>query len=88
MNYLELIKWFGPIGLILDITGAVLIFKYGLPEEISRNGNSYRISEQDDSYEKEKAKKYDKVSKLGFRLLILGFILQLISSLNSICNEH
>ena len=81
MNYLELIKWFGPIGLILDIIGAALIFKYGLPEEISRNGNSYRISEQDDSYEKDIAKRYDKLSKLGFRLLIVGFLLQLISSI-------
>ena len=33
-------------------------------------------------------KKYDKLSKLGFRLLIVGFGFQLITSLNSICNGH
>lgn len=29
------------IGLILDITGALLIWKYGLPESINKNGGTW-----------------------------------------------
>ena len=88
MSCVDFIKWFGPIGLILDIIGAFLIFKYGLPEALSRTGGSFIIAEEEDPYEIVIAKKYDKLSKLGFRLLIVGFGFQLITSLNSICNGH
>lgn len=88
MNFLEIIKWFSPIGLILDMIGAFLIFKFGLPEEISRTGSGYMILEQEDPEEIATAKKYDKLSKLGFRLLIVGFAFQLISSLKSISYEN
>ena len=70
-----------PLGLILDILGAFLIYKYGLPEDVSKTGVIYRVIEQEDEDEKLKAIKYDKYSRTGFGLLIMGFILQLISSL-------
>lgn len=75
------IKYIGAIGLILDIMGAYLIFKYGLPEEVSRTGSIGLILEQEDEEEKAKGKKYDKFSKIGFYLLILGFVFQLVSSI-------
>jgi hypothetical protein len=81
MNIEDIIKWFGPIGLILDIIGAYLIFKYGLPEELSRTGATFIVTEEENADEIVKAKKYDKLSKLGFRLLIVGFLFQLISSI-------
>jgi hypothetical protein len=81
MSCVDIIKWIAPIGLILDIIGAYLIFKYGLPEELSRTGATFIITEEEDPDEIVKAKKYDKLSKLGFRLLIVGFLLQLISSI-------
>lgn len=78
------IKYIGAIGLILDIIGAYLIFKYGLPEEVSRTGSIGLILEQEDEEEKEKGKKYDTFSKIGFYLLILGFIFQFVSSIKSV----
>jgi hypothetical protein len=83
MNSEDIIKWFGPIGLILDIIGAYLIFKYGLPEEVSKTGSINLVLEKVEPKEVEKAKKFDRLSKIGFYLLILGFIFQLISSLKS-----
>ena len=78
------LKYIGAIGLILDIIGACLIFMYGLPEEISRTGFNSLGTEQEDEDEKAKGKKYDRCSKIGFYLLILGFIFQLASSINSV----
>ena len=81
MSWIEIIKWISPFGLILDILGAVLIYKYGLPEEVSRTGSIVRVVEEEDETEIIKAKKYDEYSRIGFWLLILGFIFQLISSI-------
>jgi hypothetical protein len=53
------------VGLALDILGAVLLWKYGLPEHINRNGHQYWILEQVDEAEAEKAKRYDVYSKAG-----------------------
>lgn len=81
MSWIDFIKWFSPIGLLLDIIGAILIYKYGLPEEVSRSGTTVIIMEQEDEDEKLKALKYDKCSRIGFWLLIIGFMFQLISSI-------
>lgn len=72
--------WINSVGLVLDICGAVLLWKYGLPEAISREGHQYIVLEQKDEAEAEKAKAYDFWSKLGLGLLIFGFVLQLVSN--------
>lgn len=84
---MELIKILGPFGLILDIAGAYLIFKFGLPEEISRTGSGFLVIAGENPEEIAKAKKYDKFSKIGFYLLIFGFVFQLISSIKSMYDE-
>ncbi len=68
------------IGLVFDIMGALLLWKYGLPEPISREGHVHLVLEQVDEDEKAKAKKYDRWSYGGLILLILGFGLQLVSN--------
>ena len=68
------------MGLVLDIAGAILLWKYGLPESISREGTITLSIGQVDEAEVAKAKTYDCWSKLGLTLLILGFIFQLISN--------
>jgi len=67
-------------GLVLDIIGALLLWRYGLPEPISRTGAIHFIAEQSDQAEIDKAKRYDRCARVGIALLILGFILQLISN--------
>jgi|LGVE01.1.fsa_nt_gb hypothetical protein len=68
------------IGLLLDIAGAVLIFKYGLPEKVDRDGAIYVVSGGEGEKEIQKAKKYDRWAKVGIVCLIIGFSLQLISN--------
>jgi len=67
-------------GLVLDICGAILIFRYGLPENVSRAGSSALLLEQTDDAEIEKAKRYDRLGRIGIGLLILGFVFQLVSN--------
>jgi len=68
------------IGLVLDIAGVVMIWRYGLPEPLSREGKVYIIAEQSDEVEREKAARYDLLSKIGLVLVIGGFVLQLLSN--------
>jgi len=68
------------IGLILDIIGAIIIFRFGLPENISRTGNQYIVTSRKDQSEIDKAKLYDFMSLIGISLLIIGFILQGIAN--------
>jgi hypothetical protein len=70
-------------GLVLDILGVVLIWKFGLPEPLSREGHSYFILEGSDETEKARAAKYDRWSKTGLALVVLGFAIQLGSNLLS-----
>ena len=66
------------LGLVCDIIGAVLIWRYGLPEWIDREGATFIICEQTDETEKAKAHHYDIISKFGVGALIFGFALQLV----------
>ena len=75
------------VGLALDIIGVVLLYKYGLPEEVSRKGTSalldYGTSEEETKTAEEeirKAKHYDMMSRLALALLVFGFALQIVSN--------
>jgi len=76
MNYQLL---FNIVGLSLNIIGAIFIWKYGLPANINRDGHINLILEGEDETEKNLAKKYDFISRIGMSLLILGFFFQLIA---------
>lgn len=68
------------VGLVLDVVGAGLIWKFGLPAEISRTGAIHRVLEGRDEAEAAKARVYDLVSWWAFLLLVAGFVLQLLSN--------
>jgi hypothetical protein len=72
------------LGLVLDIVGAFLIWKYGLPSStIGRRGHRTLLICKIDEAETDKAKEYDRNSHFGISFLVIGFILQLVS--NFIC---
>lgn len=71
---------FNALGLILNIIGVILLWKFGLPENINRDGLSLLALEGTDEKEKQKAKRYDKYSNFAILLIVLGFLLQLISN--------
>jgi len=68
------------IGLVLDITGAIFLWRYGLPEALSREGHSYIITGEIDAAEAAKAKSYDRWAKVGLSSLVAGFFCQLVSN--------
>ncbi len=70
-------KMISSIGLIFDVVGASLIFVYGIPDKIDREGHTHIITTDINKAEIEKAKRYDLCSRAGSFLLILGFLLQL-----------
>lgn len=69
------------LGLSFNIIGAILIWKYGLPAKIDREGHRHLLLEGEDGNQKRLAKKYDRLSNFGMLLLILGFVSQLIALL-------
>jgi len=68
------------IGLVLDILGALLLIKYGIPPKVDREGHIHLITEQVDGAEIQKARSYDRWSTFAILLIILGFALQLLSN--------
>ena len=68
------------IGLGLNIVGVIIIFFFGLPPGIDRDGYIRIVAEQIDEEEKKKAKIYDRLAMLAITLIGIGFILQLASN--------
>ena len=68
------------IGLIFDILGAIVLFKFGLPASINREGNSVLLLEGTDERMRAKADRYDQFGRLGLGALITGFTVQLVSN--------
>ena len=70
-------------GLVFDIIGALLLFKFGLPK-IPRTGGEQFISiGTKDQNAVKVEERYDYWGKAGVILLVLGFLGQLIPTLNS-----
>ena len=69
------------IGLILDIIGAIIIFKYGIPRNLNPHGHTFKVMEQVNQEEIDKFRKYKSRGDFGLLLLIIGFVLQLIGQL-------
>jgi hypothetical protein len=66
------------LGLIADITGAILLFKFGLPPISRTGGANFLELANSDSAKLEKERKFDHYGKLGLFSLVTGFVLQLI----------
>ena len=67
-------------GLFLDIIGAFLLFKYGLPEyleKLAQNGIGEMIIAPS---EKDLTNNHSKIAKGGFVFLMIGFFFQLLSN--------
>ena len=68
-------------GLFFDIIGAVIIFRFGLPQNIDRQGATYLVTNTIDQEEKDKAKFYDRMSFFGDVLASIWFYLTEVSKL-------
>jgi hypothetical protein len=67
------------VGLALNCIGTVLVWIYGLPANINREGDNSFIMIEKDPAMKKKAKQFVYLSNCGMGLILLGFILQAIA---------
>ena len=75
------VKVLNVLGLILSLRGSWLIWKFGLPASIDREGNVGLSLVDKDQNQIEEGRKYDKRSTFGFKLMGFGFILQTLGTL-------
>ena len=68
------------LGLILDIIGVIILFKFGLPADVSKEGHIGMAFQGTNTDDIKKYKKFDIWSRIGLGLLILGFLLQIVSN--------
>jgi len=68
------------LGLTIDLFGAVVIWKFGLPDKIDLEGKPYLVTEEINKDEEELGLIYKNISAYGINFLILGFFLQLLSN--------
>ena len=69
------------IGLVTSLVGTWLIWRFGLPASIDREGWVTMALEDKDQSQIEKGRKYDKRSNVGFILVAIGFIFQTLGTL-------
>jgi hypothetical protein len=65
------------LGLVLDIVGAVMLFKFGLPPDFDPLGRSFLITSTTHDDERAKGDRYRFWGRFGLVLMILGFAGQL-----------
>ena len=81
-----MIGCFACIGLLLDIAGVALIWRYGLTRHVSPNSTNALSDEEVVRMLEEEGKlspeyrNHRFLSRLGLTLLIVGFLLQLIGN--------
>jgi hypothetical protein len=75
--------WLIGFGLALDIAGACLMFRFGVPAypQRARAGQSHLLLEEDDPEEKQRVERADRIAKLGIVLLVAGFAFQFVGLL-------
>jgi hypothetical protein len=76
-----LTEWLNIVGLILDILGFALLFWFGLPPNVSRDGSVFILLEQVDQTEKSKAALYDGAAWVALFFIVGGFIFQIAANL-------
>lgn len=71
-------EWISSTGLLFDIAGVVILFKFHLPKEINRSGDQFLRTELKNTGEIKKAKIYDRLSGTAVALLVFGFVFQIV----------
>jgi len=64
------------LGYILGFLGALIIFRYGIPNMIDTQGHNILAISQENPKEKTKIKRYRAMGRLGLGLVTFSFLLQ------------
>lgn len=68
------------VGLAMDLAGALLLWRFGLPKALRWDGAISLICEQRDEAEVVKARLYDRWATAALCLISTGFVLQLLAT--------
>lgn len=68
------------IGLALDIVGVVLLFRFGLPSEVEKDGGGFLMLEGPAEEDVKKYERYRRIARSALFCLVLGFALQIVSN--------
>ena len=64
-------------GLTANFVGGILLWKYGIPNQVTRSGGYPLVTLQPIVGMQAKVRFYDRMSGFGLTLLIVGFVVQL-----------
>jgi hypothetical protein len=64
-------------GLTANFVGGILLWKYGIPNQVTRSGGYRLVTGQPIVGMRAKVRFYDRMSGFGLSLLIVGFVVQL-----------
>jgi hypothetical protein len=59
-------------GLLMNLAGVILLFRYGMPYRVRSEGLSYLVTENVDKREAAAEKLYDWLGWLGLVLIVIG----------------
>jgi hypothetical protein len=71
------------VGLIGNLAGVILLFRYGMPYRVASGGHSYFITEQADPRELKAERVYKALGFVGLILIIVGTGLQIWATLKT-----
>lgn len=69
------------MGLLADISGVIIIYNHGLPPSSKSGGSNIMTEDYDDEKHKKEIYEHKRLSKLGFKLIIIGFVCQLTANI-------
>lgn len=72
---------FNNLGLLLDIIGVILVWKFGVPNNIRPEGESFLLIGKGNKKEIQKTKIYKIWQTIGLILIILGFVFQFVGNI-------
>jgi len=68
-------------GLVMNLAGVILLFRYGMPYRVRSEGLSYYVTETADKDKLAAERRYDLLGKLGLVLIVLGTLAQITATL-------
>ncbi len=69
----------GLLSPLLGLSGSIILFFFGLPPKVSKDGTINLILEQQDESEAKKYKLYKKFSYFGVALIGFSFLIQIVN---------
>lgn len=70
-------------GLLVNLVGVLMLFRYGMPYRIDSGGATYIITGQIDTKEVELDRRYRQMGWVGLTLVVIGVVLQIFGALIS-----